>query len=147
MATTFIALGLGIYAGIQFSDMLSVWAVKEFDLSTDFLPILSFSAIFIAVVVGVHFIGKGLEKVVNMVAMKLVNKLAGMLFSVLRMGLIISLVLLLINAFDQFASIVPKSTKENSLLFEPISQVALKVIPAVKNSKWVAPLLDQSEPV
>lgn len=145
MACTFIALGLGIYAGITFSDMLSKWAVKEFDLSTEFLPILSFSALFIAVVIGVHFIGKGLEKVVNMAAMKLVNKLAGLIFSVLRMGLIISGILMIINAFDAHAAIVPKSAKENSLLYGPVSMLALKVIPAVKNSEWVAPLLDEAE--
>ena len=88
MACTLIALGLGIYLAIRFSDMLSAYAIKEYDLNTEFLPILSFSMIFIAVVIAVHFIGKGLEKIVNMVAMKLVNKLAGALFGLLRTALI-----------------------------------------------------------
>lgn len=143
MACTLIALGLGIYAGITFSDGLSDWAVKEFGLSTEFLPILSFAVIFIAVVVGVHFLGKGLEKVVNMAAMKLVNKLAGSVFSVLRMALIMSALLMVVNAFDTHAAIMPRSLKNESLLYKPISMFALKVIPAVKNSDWVIPLLEE----
>jgi len=145
MACTLIALGLGIFLGIRFSDQLSAWAINESNLSTEFLPILSFSAIFIVVVIGVNFLGKGLEKVVNMAAMKLVNKLAGLLFSVLRMALILSVILMIINAFDAQVAIVPKKLKESSLLYVPISGLAAKVVPAVKNSEWVAPLFDQAQ--
>lgn len=145
MACTLIALGLGIFLAIRFSDMLSAYAVKEFDLSTEFLPILSFSAIFIAVVIGVHFIGKGLEKIVNMVAMKLVNKLAGALFGLLRTALIMSVLLTIINAFDAQASIVPKDLKKDSMLYAPLSMLAGKIVPAVKNSEWVAPWVEDVE--
>lgn len=142
MACTLIALGLGIFLAIRFSDMLSSYAIKEFELSTEFLPILSFSVIFIVVVVAVHFIGKGLEKIVNMVAMKMVNKLAGALFGLLRTALIMSILLTIINAFDAQASIVPKDLRKDSILYAPLSMLAGKVVPAVKNSEWVAPWVE-----
>lgn len=145
MACTLIALGLGIYLAIRFSDMLSAYAIKEYDLNTEFLPILSFSMIFIAVVIAVHFIGKGLEKIVNMVAMKLVNKLAGALFGLLRTALIMSVLLTIINAFDAQAPIVPKDIKKDSLLYTPLSMLAGKIVPAVKNSDWVAPWIEEAD--
>ena len=145
MACTLLALGLGIYLAIRFSDMLSEYAIQEFDVSTEFLPILSFAAIFIAVVIGVHFIGKGLEKIVNMAAMKLVNKLAGLVFSVLRTALVMSILLTIINAFDAQATVVPKELKKDSVLYEPLSDLAGKVVPAVKNSNWVEPWFQKVE--
>jgi hypothetical protein len=42
--------------------------------------------------------------------------------------------LVIVNSFDQKANIVPKDLKENSLLYQPLSDVSLKVIPALKNS-------------
>jgi len=95
------------------------------------------------VVIAVHFIGKGLEKIVNMVAMKLVNKLAGALFGLLRTALIMSVLLTIINAFDAQAPIVPKDIKKDSLLYTPLSMLAGKIVPAVKNSEWVAPWIEE----
>jgi len=145
MASTLLALGLGIFLAVRFSDALSEYAVSEFELSTEFLPILSFAAIFIVVVIGVHFIGKALEKVVNMAAMKLLNKLSGLLFGVLRTALILSVLLTVITAFDAHAPVLPEKWKKESLLYKPLSRFAGKIVPAVKNSNWVEPWFNKSK--
>jgi membrane protein required for colicin V production len=75
-----------------------------------------------------------LEKAVNLVQLKLINKAMGALFGVAKIVLVISVLLVIVNSFDEKANIVPKDLKDNSLLYQPLSDVSFKVIPALKNS-------------
>ena len=95
----------------------------------------SFAITFILIVATVFVLGKMLEKAVNFVQLKLANKLTGAVFGIAKIVLVISVLLVIVNSFDQKANIVPKDLKANSLLYQPLSDVSLKVIPALKNSR------------
>ena len=69
---TLLALAGGIYAGVHFSNYASGYLVEKID--SKMLPLASFGATFLVVVILIFALGKLLEKVVNMVALKLVNK-------------------------------------------------------------------------
>ena len=128
-----IAFGLGVWGGIHFSDFVA--ELLSDSIESKYVPLASFAFTFIIIVATVFVLGKMLEKAVNFVQLKLVNKLAGALFGVAKIVLVISVMLVIVNSFDQKANIVPKDLKENSVLYKPLSGVALKVIPALKNSE------------
>ena len=127
-----IAFGLGIWGGIHFSNFIAELLSDSID--SKYVPLVSFAITFILIVATVFVLGKMLEKAVNLVQLKLVNKLTGAVFGVAKIVLVISVLLVIVNSFDQKANIVPKDLKENSLLYQPLSEVSLKVIPALKNS-------------
>ena len=127
-----IAFGLGIWGGIHFSDFVA--ELLSDSIESKYVPLVSFAITFILIVATVFVLGKMLEKAVNLVQLKLVNKLTGAVFGVAKIVLVISVLLVIVNSFDQKANIVPKDLKENSLLYQPLSEVSLKVIPALKNS-------------
>jgi len=117
-----VALILGIYAALYFSYYAENFLTNNISMDTEYVSIIAFIVTFLIVVIIVYFIGKILEKVINMVALGFLNKMAGALFGILKAAVLISIVLLIINNFnDKFIS---KEKKENSLLYSPIAGIA-----------------------
>ena len=127
-----IAFGLGIWGGIHFSDFVAELLADS--IESKYVPLVSFAITFILIVAAIFVLGKMLEKAVNLVQLKLVNKATGAVFGVAKIVLVISVLLVIVNSFDEKANIVPKDLKENSLLYQPLSDVSLKVIPALQSS-------------
>ena len=127
-----IAFGLGIWGGIHFSDFVAELLADS--IESKYVPLVSFAITFMLIVAAVFVLGKMLEKAVNLVQLKLINKAMGAVFGVAKIVLVISVLLVIVNSFDEKANIVPKDLKENSLLYQPLSDVSLKVIPALQNS-------------
>ena len=73
-----IALGFGIWGGIHFSDYIGDILVDKID--SEYVSLTAFVITFAVIVMTVFFLGKMLEKLVNLVQLKLLNKLAGIIF-------------------------------------------------------------------
>lgn len=116
------ALVLGIYAALYFSGIVAVFLTDNLNIKTEYLHIISFIVTFIGVVILVHFIGKLLEKLINMVALGFLNKLAGAVFGVLKAAVFLSVIILIINHFDD--KIISEEKKEGSFLYSPVSEIA-----------------------
>lgn len=132
---TLIALAGGIYLGIKFSDLVSEFFQTTLGVETEYLPVIAFSIIFLAVIVLVFWIGKRLEKVVKLVMLNLVNKIAGAAFGVAKGALFIGVALVIMNAIDERAPVLTKEYKDGSLLYEPLSDLSTTAVPALKNSE------------
>ncbi len=117
-----LALILGIYAALYFSGYAANFLISSLDMDPKYVPMTSFILTFIAVVVIVYFIGKILEKLVNMVALGFLNKLAGGFFGILKAAVIISIVLLIINHFND--DLISRQKKKNSFLYGSIALIA-----------------------
>lgn len=139
-----VALGLGVWGSIHFSDYTGSWLQEQFELTTEWLPVLAFAVTFIGIVVGVYALAKVLERVVNLVAMKFVNKLAGAVFGALKLGLIASILLVFVDAVDQRFAFMKQEDKQASVLYEPVLGLAGTIIPGVRNSD-VMEYLDAAE--
>lgn len=120
--TSLLALILGIYAALYFSGYAANFLTNNLNIGPKYVPIISFIITFIVVVVIVFFIGKILEKLINMVALGFLNKLAGVVFGILKAAVFMSIIMLIINHFnDKFIS---DEKKEGSFLYEPIAGIA-----------------------
>jgi len=71
-----VALILGIYAAIYFSSYAEYFLVNSLNMDNDYIPVTSFVITFIVVVIVVYALGRILEKLINMVALGFLNKLA-----------------------------------------------------------------------
>ena len=139
-----IALILGGYVGMHFSDITSKYLNQIITIEDSFMPIVSFSVTFIVVVLVVYLLAKILEKVINLVALKLINKISGSVFGIVKAAFIISLILILVESVDQRLELIPKETKENSLLYSPVKAIAPTIIPAVKNLNLLQEVIDSA---
>jgi membrane protein required for colicin V production len=138
-----IALILGGYVGMHFSDVTSTYLSQVVTIEESYMPIVSFAVTFVVIVLGVYLLAKILEKVINLVALKLVNKISGAVFGILKAAFIVSLVLVFVESVDQKLELIPKGIKETSLLYSPIGTIAPALIPAVKELDMLKEAMDR----
>ncbi|MBN1949709.1 MAG: CvpA family protein [Bacteroidales bacterium] len=150
-AATLIALALGILGGIYFSDMIAGLIQQITHTDSEYLPIISFAVIFVAILIGVYFLAHVIEKFLKVVALSLLNRIVGILFNLAKYILIVSATLAIINSLDSQQPFLPKEVKEESKLYKPLSNIAPGIYPYLKfkieerKQKSSSPDSDQSE--
>lgn len=129
MAASLAALILGVWGAIRFSDLTAAFLVQHLNLQGKYMALIAFAITFIAIVVGVHLIARAMDKLVKAVALGIVNRIAGLVFAVLRTAFLVSIILVILNSIDQRAPFIPEEHKENSLLYRPLSRFAPSIFP------------------
>ncbi|MCX6272497.1 MAG: CvpA family protein [Bacteroidetes bacterium] len=140
---TLVGLVAGLWAGIHFSGFAADLLRDTFNIKEKYLTILSFSVVFVLVILAVISLGKLLEKSAEALSMGFFNKLAGALFSVLKTALILSFILFIINGFMPGHEIISKSRKEKSFLYGPVSSLAPLLLPKIKSARSQVPELKE----
>lgn len=132
---TLLALLVGIYAGIHFSDMMAVILRENLGFTSKYMPAISFTITFLLVGAMVFFAGKMIEKAIKVVALGTINKFAGMIFGVVKMIFILSIGIVILDAYDQQGDFISDELKSESLLFNPIKNTSIKTMPALQYSE------------
>jgi membrane protein required for colicin V production len=110
------ALVLGCLLGSKFSYLLSDFLMNTFDISGPILPVVSFLAIFVAVIIGVMFMAKALSKLTKAVALGWLNRTGGMVFGGMKWLIVAGIILQVIITNDSNYRIISESKREQSLL-------------------------------
>ena len=131
---TFLALFIGLYAGIHFSDGVASFLKDQFSMTSEYVPTIAFTVTFLLVGAMVYFAGIAIEKAVKAVKLSLPNRLLGAIFGGVKMMLFAGTAILLIESYDEKSDIISEETKEDSLLFLPVENATAFVIPSLKNS-------------
>ena len=129
MAASLAALVLGVWGAIRFSHLTAALMISYFSMETKYLALISFALTFTIIVILVHLLSRALDKLVKAVALGLVNRLAGLLFGMLKTAFLISIILVILNGIDSRVPFIPKEHKENSLLYQPLSRLAPGIFP------------------
>ena len=131
---TLLALFVGIYVGIHFSDFTAGLLREHLGLTSKYLPIIAFTLTFLGVGAMVFFLGKTIEKLIKITALTPLNKFAGVFFSLLKYAYMLSTLLVILESYDEKLSFFPKKVKDDSLLYEPILKVSTSTFPQLKES-------------
>jgi membrane protein required for colicin V production len=122
-----VAFILGIMASMHLTNSILVNYFK--DNHTQWIPYLIYILVFIAVYLVVFLLGKLIEKLLKTVNLNLFNRIAGLVFGVLKAVFIFSLVVWL----SQQAGYVPESYKEKSVFYRYLKDIAPAVINALSS--------------
>lgn len=131
----FLALGLGVWGGLKFSYLSAEYLSKLFNISEKLMPLISFSVVFIIIVIAVFLLAKVLQSVLKKAALGLVNRLLGLVFGILKFAFILSVILNLVNVFNKEVEFITPEKKEASLLYSPIEKLSQLLIPGIKDLK------------
>jgi membrane protein required for colicin V production len=123
------ALILGIFVALHFSFYAEDYLRENFEIADNYLYIISFAITFVIVAVLVFLVGKIIHKLITIIALGFLNRLAGGIFGFLKTALILSVILYFFNGFDTNSSILKPEVKENSYLYDPIESIAPMIIP------------------
>ncbi|HRY97548.1 MAG TPA: CvpA family protein [Bacteroidales bacterium] len=119
-----VALVLGTFAAIRFSGFASRIILGYMDMDPRVLHVLSFSLTFLAVMLVVILLGRILEKMVNLIMLGLLNKIAGAVFGTLKVAVVLSVIMLLVNAADPSHKLIPEKERQGSRLYFPVERLA-----------------------
>ncbi len=127
-----IALIAGIWGALHFSGYVGKRLTDYFDLTTQYLGLIAFFITFIGIVLGVHFIAVLIDKLLKAVALGLVVRILGAFFGLIKGALILSIILVILNTWDQSKDFLPKEQLGESVLYYPISSFAPSLFPIIE---------------
>lgn len=126
------ALVLGIWGGIKLSDFTAGFITQHTGYHSEYISIIAFVVTFIIIIILVHMMGKMLDKVVKAVFLGFLNRLAGIIFGVLKAAVILSIFLLLFDNIDENVHLLPAKQKEESKIYTPMKQLVPTLFPFIK---------------
>ena len=131
-AFSLLALVLGVWLSFKFSVPLGNWLKTYADLPGTVLQIISFATILLIVVLLLRLIGNIIEKLIKVVMLGWLNKLLGVVFSLIKVVLVIGIVITLFDSIYNLFPFVSSDTLEESLFYYPIKNIAGTVFPFLK---------------
>lgn len=126
------ALILGIWGGIKFSDFTAGFITKYTGYTSEYLSTIAFFVTFILIIILIHTMAKMLDSVVRAILLGFLNRLAGIIFGVLKTAVILSVLLLLFDEVDETVHLLPSKQKQESHLYGPMKSVVPTLFPFIK---------------
>ncbi|MFK5958510.1 MAG: CvpA family protein [Lutibacter sp.] len=124
-----IALIAGVYGAIHFSYFVGDLLVEKVSWDERYITIVSFAITFAIIVLVIALLGKMLTKMANFAALGLLNKILGGVFGALKIGFILSIILLVFTKLNNTIPFISDEHKEESILYEPVKNLAPTLFP------------------
>ena len=128
---TLLALVLGLYGAHYLADKTAFFLTQNTDYRTSHLHLVAFLLTFIGIVAGVYFMAKVMESLVTITGLGIANRIAGAVFGILKMSLILSGIIYILKGHGLLQKWLCIHIREESLLIQPISLLADKIIPKI----------------
>lgn len=129
-----LAVLVGIYTGVNFSDGTANFLKNNWNIQSQYMPVIAFTVTFLAVGALIFFGGKMLEKAVSVAHLSPLNKFLGILFGTIKVTYILSVFLVMLDAYNEKTNFLKKETTDASLLYHPIKNLSTTTIPQIKES-------------
>jgi membrane protein required for colicin V production len=130
-----VALVLGVYGAIHFSGFAAEFLESKVDWAQKTINIIAFAITFVIIVLAISLAGKALTKLADFAALGIINKLAGGLFGALKIGLILSVLLIVFNKLNNTLPFMEKEDLEESILYKPVKSLAPMIFPNLIKSE------------
>tara|TARA_R100001369_G_scaffold72224_1_gene100196 strand:- start:48 stop:572 length:525 start_codon:yes stop_codon:yes gene_type:complete len=129
-----VALVLGVYGAIHFSGFAAQFLESKVDWNEKTTNIVAFATTFVIIVLVISLAGKALTKLADFAALGILNKLLGGVFGALKIGLILSVLLIVFNKMNNTLPFMEKKDLEESMLYEPVKSIAPMIFPTLIKS-------------
>lgn len=132
-AISIVSLIVGVWASARFADIVTAWASKYITASEQVLKIVAFAIILIVVFITLGLIGRLLESILNFAFLGWLNKLAGVVFSLIKALLILGLIIIAFSSLNNTMELVKPEVLADSTLYQPLKDAADAVFPYIRN--------------
>jgi len=128
------ALVLGVFGAIHFSYFVSDLLESKVDWDEKTMNIIAFATTFVIIVLAISLAGKALTKLADFAALGMLNKLLGSVFGALKIGLILSVLLIVFNKLNKTLPFMEEDQLEESILYKPVKSLAPMIFPTLIKS-------------
>lgn len=126
---SFVALIAGIFGAIKFSHFIREFLATRVSWDEKYITLLSFAISFIIIVIAISLLGKLFTKIADFASLGILNKLLGGIFGVLKIGLILSVVLIIFSKLNNKIPFLSAEQQEDAVLYEPLKNLAPTIFP------------------
>jgi len=138
--SSIIALLLGVYGSIKFSDFTFTFFSVRFpkiieNIDENYLKIASFAFTFFLIIVLISLIGKAVTKILKMVFLGFLNKILGGFFGVIKFTLILSICFVFFKNINSTLLLVDDSFTESSFFYNQIIELGNHLLDAFDSNK------------
>lgn len=133
--TSLLALLLGIWGALHFSDQVASWLIRELDFENGSTNIVAFVLTFVGILLAVVWIGKLMTKVADLIALGWLNQIAGGVFGLAKMAVILSILLSVLLPLNAVFDIVAEEELEESELVTPLTELGAVIFPKIQQFK------------
>lgn len=128
------ALVLGVFGAIHFSYFVADLIEPKVDWDEKTMNIVAFATTFVIIVLAISLAGKALTKLADFAALGMLNKLLGGVFGALKIGLILSVLLIVFNKLNKTLPFMEEEELEESILYKPVKSLAPMIFPTLIKS-------------
>lgn len=128
------ALVLGVFGAIHFSYFVADLLESKVDWNEKTMNIVAFATTFVIIVLAISLAGKALTKLADFAALGMLNKLLGGVFGALKIGLILSVLLIVFNKLNKTLPFMEEDELEESILYKPVKSLAPMIFPTLIKS-------------
>lgn len=118
--STLVALLLGLYFAINYSDIAKNLLINQLDIHSSYIEYFAFIITFVIVVIAINFLGKALSKLLSAMALGLINKIFGVVFSLLKYAIILTVIIIVTENADKKLNFMSEKFKNKSILYKKI---------------------------
>ena len=136
--TSLVALAIGLYGAIHFSFIVANYLKNSVEWAEKTIQIVSFAITFFSIVVLISFTGKILTKIADTASLGIMNKIFGAAFGFLKIGLILSVVLIIFDKLNKAMPFVKEENLQSSILYTPVKNIAPMIFPSIIKKEWEA---------
>lgn len=126
-----VALVGGVWGSIHFSYFIGDFLKESVSWSEDKIALAAFAITFVLIIIVVSLLGKFLTKLADLAALGLINKILGGIFGLVKIGLVLSIVLVFFHRINATISFVDDETLEESILYESVKGIAPAIFPSI----------------
>lgn len=130
-----IALIAGVYGAIHFSNFAAEFLIDKTEWNEKTINIVAFAITFVIIVLAIALAGKALTKLANFAALGVINKLLGGLFGALKIGLILSVILIVFDRMNNTIPFADEDDLETSVLYKPVKSLVPMIFPNILQPK------------
>lgn len=123
-AFSLVAFAVGIYGAMKLSDIVGKWLGNIINMSQEWMSVISFIIVFIALAFLVNWLGGLLAKLIESLNLGFVDKIGGIVFGAAKGFLLVGVCILLLDFFG-LKSVLNKETCEKSVLYKHSEKVAV----------------------
>lgn len=134
-----LALLLGAYGAVHFSNYAADFITSFSNWSEKTISVVSFVITFSAIVLVISLAGKAMTKLAGFVALGFFNKILGALFGGLKITLIISVLILVMDKTD-LSSLLSEQRIEKSFLYKRVRFFAPVILPKLSSGSKIMDL-------
>ena len=137
-----LSLSAGVWIGTQHQELIEFLVVDK--VQAKYLSILCFVILFFSTLIIGAIIIKIIEKFINLVQLKFLNKIAGIVLGICKVLSFLIVIVFMIESWDSNSFIIKKKTKNTSIMYPIFKNTGDLILPKLKEQNILDHLPNQN---